>query len=242
MGYGLWYGGYKFSAGRKIWGIGVASGAQTGMLRYPAPTGFGESRVWEKLGTGAWDDPDECVNSCGAGGPLEPSVVYDPVTGEYLMWYAAWGKSAGLQPTCATPEWGYRIGLLTSTDGVTWAPKTESGAPVFEPRIGKWDCAVVSHVNVVRDPVCGYHLFYAGATSAGGPTSIGHAWTPDGLTYYRTEEPVVDPPTGFDRAGGPSAYINSEGKPALYYMAGNGNFTNAQIRHASFATCSPTPE
>ncbi len=156
------------------------------------------------------------------GGLLEPSVVWEEDAKRYRMWYAAVGTLADV-PT-------YRIGTATSPDGLTWTKHPE---PVLVPgAVGAWDAYVVSHVNVVRDPCRGYHVFYHGygaaedARCAGGtctgytPGSIGYAFGEDGITFERASTPLVTPKAGAWDAffvGGPSALFRGTDIELFYF-------------------------
>lgn len=123
------------------------------------------------------------------GGLQEPSVVWDPITGQLRLWYEA--NTMALLPGSAQRQWMQWIGTATSTDGINWSK--HPGNPVFRPSTAStdaWDSGTVGHTNVTRDPVTGeFNLFYV---SGGYAVSIGHARSSDGVNWERNpQNPVV---------------------------------------------------
>jgi hypothetical protein len=223
--YRMYYTGHRPPEGSNAYAIGLAT--STDGLR------------WQRWGTGpvfdavnSWERPT-CKNpadplSCRDGGPLEPSVIYDAKEQRYKMWYAAVGTKGFLS---------FRIGYATSPDGFAW---TRRPNPVLDtgPK-GGWDEVWVSQVNVVADPVRGYHLFYFGTAVAEycdncemQRGSIGHAYSTDGVTWTRnTSNPLLSPRAGqWDRwaVGGPSASFDGNAL-RLWYFGNEGSGLKTQI-------------
>jgi len=182
-----------------------------------------------------------------AGGLQEPSVIWDEAEGLFKMWYAA--KFYDAFAAFGRDYVGFRIGYATSKDGIRW---TKHPQPVFEPTDtrGTFDPVTVSHTDVIKDPQFGYHLFYAGG---GAIDSLGHAFSPDGLTWLRDPaNPIVPGQTTpieeqtfltqgkFDQAvGGPSALLK-DGDIDLYYMRsapGKRNFSSGNTVALLSAPC-----
>ena len=159
--------------------------------------------------------------------------------GLYRMWYVGLGEPAGSFRT-------YRIGHATSADGETWQ---RSATPVFALGArGAWDEMWTSHVNVVADAKAGFHMFYFGSKlsdySEGVEIqrgSIGHAYSPDGLTWTRNPaNPILSPRPGGPDAwsvGGPSA-LSEAGKLRVWYFASPTGGLPSQVVLAE-AACGP---
>ena len=200
---------------------------------------------WKRHGTqsvmlaeNAWEKPT-CVDasnpaSCSNGGVLEPTVIYDVKDKIYKMWYAGLGAVGDVS--------SFRIGYATSPDGIAWKRRAE---PVFVGGgSGAWDESWVSHVNVIPDPVLGYHMFYFGGSgyTEGGEMqkgSIGHAYSVDGITWKRDpQNPILKPTSGFEAwaVGGPHAIFRN-GSFELFYF-GNKDATVASDINFATAKCS----
>lgn len=100
------------------------------------------------------------------GSVLSPSLVALP-DGGWRMYYEGKDDDTG------------RIGLATSSDGVTW---TREGERLERGAAGAWDDAWVAAPTVVFDGAS-WHLWYAGGD--GDYTRIGYATSADGLTWVR---------------------------------------------------------
>jgi predicted GH43/DUF377 family glycosyl hydrolase len=186
--YLLYYTGTLPPEGSNSWAIGLAR-SEDGLTW----TKVGDKPILE--GRGEWEGPffegsDE--NRQQIGDVLEPSILFDDEQNLYRMWYSAMGFKAS--------RLAFRVGYATSPDGLAWE---RLAGPVLEPdRAGAWDSAAVSHVNVVHAPRSGYHLFYFGASeenyqyaeqngAAMIPGSIGHAFSPDGISWEKDANPVL---------------------------------------------------
>lgn len=198
---------------------------------------------WKRYGTqpvlkaeNAWEMPT-CADpanpaTCSSGGVLEPTVIYDSKDKIYKMWYAGLGTVDGIT--------SFRIGYATSPDGLAWKRRSE---PVL---VGggseAWDQIWVSHVNVIPDPVEGYHMFYFGSSATDyvegaemQKGSIGHAYSIDGITWQRDpKNPILKPTSGFEASavGGPHAIFRN-GSFELFYF---GNKDATILSEINFAT------
>lgn len=168
-----------------------------------------------------WEQPFD-AGGFEVGGVLEPTVLLED--GRYRMWYTAFGHE-GDEPAYA------RIGHAESDDGLVW---TKSETPVFRGANVEFDVLGVSHTNVVKDPIDGYHLFYVGI-AANEDLRLGHAWSPDGLDWQpNPANPILSGVPGEWDArlvGGPSALI-IDGTLRLYYMGTTVPDFSAPVRFA----------
>ncbi len=104
------------------------------------------------------------------------SVIYHDST--YHMWY--WGGNMEIG--------NYLIGHAISPDGITWTKDTNN--PVLDPGPeGSWDSTGVSDPTVIfNDSI--FHMWYTGH---GIDDRIGHATSPDGITWTKdTNNPVLE--------------------------------------------------
>lgn len=115
---------------------------------------------------GSWDDAG--IFSC--------SVHFDGTT--YEMWYAGSDGSR------------YRIGYATSANGISWT-KADSVNPVLDVGpAGTWDSADIRYPWVLFEGTA-YQMWYGGRR--GSIWRIGHATSPDGLSWTKNEDnPVLD--------------------------------------------------
>ncbi|MCF6170182.1 MAG: T9SS type A sorting domain-containing protein [Bacteroidales bacterium] len=130
-----------------------------------------------------------------AVGVKEPSVIYDSTDSLFKMWY-----------NVTTYTKITRVGYATSPDGKNWTKYPDN--PVFLPlteKIGEEWPGEVNHVNVVQDPVYGYHLFYANHFA------IFQAYSTDGIDW--TREPGYYPQVMYEYD---SAYQPCEGCPWIF--------------------------
>ena len=149
-----------------------------------ATTGCGGDRpgtpaiqpVWKK-------DPGNPVLFRGLAGSWDAFEVATPCVleagdGAFVMWYTGRGAARS------------RIGLATSSDGVTWVKY--AGSPVLGPGpTGTWDALDVADPCVLHDGA-GYRMYYAGQGVGSG--GIGLATSTDGFHWSRSESnPVLTP-------------------------------------------------
>ena len=217
--YFLFYSGDVPPRGSHSWSIGLATSD--------------DGITWTKVGTTpvmdgrqGWEGPffeGSGRRKRRVGGVCEPSVLYNAELGQFQMWYSALGSK--------NEKIAFRMGYATSTDGITWDARPE---PVFEPDVdGSWDDSVISHLSVVFDPPTGYHLFYFGGSAKGYqmaekngaamvPGAIGHAFSPDGISWQRDANPVLNVEPGTWEAwmvGGPTALVENDQVKLWYFGA-----------------------
>lgn len=128
--------------------------------------------VLSRGGGGTWDETRV----------MSPTVVKDGPS-DYKMWYA--GRSAAAV---------FAVGYATSSDGVSWTkhgsnPVLTVGSPA------EWDGQIVREPSVLN--VGGtYHMWYSG-TAKWPFFRIGHATSPDGVTWTKDAgNPVLTPTAG----------------------------------------------
>lgn len=208
--YRMYYSGNQPPSGSFTFSIGLATSD--------------DGVTWKRYGNGPvfesknnWEKPT-CENGrCVNGGVLEPSVIYDADEKLYKMWYAGFGTKNEIL--------AFRIGYATSKDGISWTRRAE---PVLDRGgSGAWDEILVSHVNVIEDPVEGYHMFYFGQKASDYKDgveiqrgSIGHAYSSDGISWVRDgKNPVIKYGSDWGKwsVGGPSA-IYRDGKLQVFYF------------------------
>lgn len=156
--------------------------------------------VWKKSGSpsdvidlvltgtpGAWDEP-----------VVETASVIRTPSGEYRMYYT------GNRPPEGSNH--YAIGLATSVDGINW--KKYGNGPIFEPE-NEWELPTCTNRNDKRSCSNGgvlepsvlydsaeklYKMWYASVGTKDGILTfrIGYATSPDGITWKRMPEPVLD--------------------------------------------------
>ena len=114
---------------------------------------------------------------------LRPWVIYDGTS--FTMWYG--GEDA---------NGADRIGMATSSDGMTWTKY--SGNPVLDlGAAGGWDGDSVTDASVIKENGQ-YKMWYTGqqygATPADDVYKIGYATSPDGIHWTRhSGNPVLTP-------------------------------------------------
>jgi DNA-binding beta-propeller fold protein YncE/predicted GH43/DUF377 family glycosyl hydrolase len=110
--------------------------------------------------------PEESFDALGVAAP---SLVLSAPDGSQRLYYSGLGDG------------GWRIGMVSSTDGVTWSRQGEAGLVFDRGPAGSWDDASVSDPTVIWDGM--YRMWYLG--SDGEQTRIGYAQSDDGLTWQR---------------------------------------------------------
>ncbi|MBP7687344.1 MAG: hypothetical protein KA765_05535 [Thermoflexales bacterium] len=166
------------------------------------------------------------VLAVGPSGSWDQSLVYDPAVLKddtlYKMWYSGSNGTSN------------RIGYATSPDGLTW---TKYGSnPVLAPTLA-WEGSRVFGPTVISDTGL-YKMWYA--ASDGTTTRIGYATSPDGITWTKQGNPVLDVgPTGAGYDTWDDAYVSRpsvikiDGTYHLWYT-GNDGLTD-RIGHATSA-------
>jgi predicted GH43/DUF377 family glycosyl hydrolase len=111
-----------------------------------------------------------------AAGIIAGDVISD--SGVYKMWYTGLDNSGV-----------FRVGYATSPDGVAWTKHT--GNPVLDVgTAGSWEDEDVVRPTIIKEGST-YHMWYRGYD--GVTSRIGHATSPDGLTWTRdAANPVLD--------------------------------------------------
>jgi hypothetical protein len=137
------------------------------------------SPALEASAAGSWDAADM----------FGPTVLFDPATGQFQMWYVGRNNPEG--------SYNYGFGYATSPDGVTFTraqstPVVTSGAP------GAWDEERIDGVEVVRDGET-YRMFYSGTVRQPGLIrQIGCATSANGSEWQPCpSNPVLWPDMGY---------------------------------------------
>ena len=101
-----------------------------------------------------------------------PALVLDAADGVQRLYYSGLG------------EGGWKIGMLSSTDGLTWTRAGEGGLVFDRGPAGSWDDFSVQSPTVLWDEGLGlFRMWYVG--SDGGLTRVGYATSADGLAWQR---------------------------------------------------------
>lgn len=177
------------------------------------PTGEDWFLYWTGCG------PDGCRNGVAVSedglnytkiGPIMPSptrcptVIYDPDTGIFHMWYN-WGS--------------YEVGYATSTDGVNFTPYNpvnpgQWGYIVYRATPGTYDQGGVSHMDVIYHDGQ-YWMYYLGMpTSSYAGLVVGLATSPDGINWTQYPEPMLTPSETWSFWGGDTTAVQSLYRPA----------------------------
>lgn len=171
-------------------GWSLAAGGEPLVARYDVASSglaFGDTEWPLPMGHLSWvPDADPVFEATGdsweAGGVLHATVLRDPDTGEWLLYYTAF---------YAPPNYGYRmIGLATSSDGRAWS--RAPGNPVLS--IDYSDDVDGVHVHmpdVLVAPSGVWHMTYAcyqnnvGNRLCHATSADGRSWTPQGVMLDR---------------------------------------------------------
>lgn len=151
---------------------------------------IGQARSMDAEGT-QWARPSQPIYRPTAGG-WDESFLTSPGAllgsdGVWRLYYV--GASVN------TDALG-RVGVLTSTDGVSWTPRASF---VFEGRAGKWDANVLDpHVQFLGGRYVMWYSALAGQYDMPDtPIHVGVAVSEDGYTWQRLqEEPIISPQAG----------------------------------------------
>ncbi len=158
-------------------------------------------------GTMAWD----------SGAVATPAVVKSG--SGFIMYFSGTNGSGG---------YGYSTGRATSPDGINWTEYP--GNPVLVAQ-GGWEGNRV-HPGWFSIGSSGYDLYYSGGT-VGTPVQIGHATSPDGLTW--TEDPAnpilrPDGPGSWDQWAVAHPYLITVGTQTRMYFTGYNDSSNLLLR------------
>lgn len=136
--------------------------------------------------------PIALVHNPGGSPTLDDASVFN---NRYVMYYN--GTTGGQE------SWG----LAYSADGLLWKGYNGGAAPVLPPGgTGQWDATHAANGSAVRNLNGTWDLWYGGGDGAS-TQGIGHATSPDGITWTRDPaNPLLDlgcpsPPSGRGCAG-----------------------------------------
>ena len=105
-------------------------------------------------------------------GVTAPSLVLDASDGVHRLYYSGQGET------------GFEIGMLSSSDGLTWTREGQDGLVFERGPAGSWDDFSVQDPTVIWDEAQGLFLmWYVG--SDGGQTRVGYASSSDGVNWQR---------------------------------------------------------
>jgi predicted GH43/DUF377 family glycosyl hydrolase len=126
----------------------------------------------------------------------------------YRMWYSGGNEIAAES-----------IGYADSPDGVNWF-KPVPGPVLIKGALDEWDGAGVANPSVLATGG-GFQMWYAGLNVAG-QWAIGHATSPDGLTWQKHDGNPVLHPDSLDQAalGFPSVVQDGAGGYKMWYSGG----------------------
>ncbi len=124
------------------------------------------------------------------------------------------------------------VAALLATGGAhgqtTWTK--DEGNPVLAPGApGEWDQGGVVSGAVLFDGTT-YHLWYAGVRTQWPDVDVGHATSPDGITWTKHPEPVLRTGTGWDGTTVDNPFVAFDGSVYRMWYTGFGNVV--RIGHA----------
>jgi predicted GH43/DUF377 family glycosyl hydrolase len=220
--YYLYYAGRTSSAGAYKIGFAYSDDGVT-WLKNEKPL-LEPMYAWEKQ----FEMPKDVRDGTGtlkagelSGGMLEPTILYDDKEKLFKMWYS----TLGLEDGESYETWGGRVGYATSEDGLSWKRQEK---PVFLTSESGWDSSWVSHTHVIKDPIKGYHLFYAGSNED--IYGIGHAYSEDGKLWKRNpNNPLLKNDKGSWHSkivGGPSVLIKDGNFELWFFGSKKDNFAH----------------
>jgi hypothetical protein len=131
---------------------------------------------------------------------------------------------------------GYSIGRATSPDGINWTEY--SGNPVMVPQ-ASWEGNRI-HPGWFSVGVTGYDLYYDSG-SPGAVPQIGHATSPDGVTWTRdAANPVLTPGAAgaWDAGAVAEPFLATVGSEVRMYFTGYSDLSNTLLQ-IGYATWTP---
>ncbi|HTR50170.1 MAG TPA: hypothetical protein VMJ10_05640 [Kofleriaceae bacterium] len=156
------------------------------------------------------DDPVIAFRAWGGAVWNDPWVIKDGAT--YRMWLSNGAGSVGVS-----------IYEATSSDGASWTLTSAVGSPELAPGPSAFDQVSVETPSVVKLGAT-YHMFWT-AVPDSDPThyTVGHATSPDGVTWVKDAQPAIDRPSDPTQYGGlgvaePAAVV-FDNTIYLYYAA-----------------------
>jgi predicted GH43/DUF377 family glycosyl hydrolase len=135
-------------------------------------------------------------------------------------------------------NYDYSMGRATSTDGVNWTEY--AGNPVMTYQTSTWEQTRV-HPNWFSIGTSGYDLYYTGG-APGGVGGVGHATSPDGITWTKDPaNPVLTAgtPGTWDGSSVAAPYLATVGGELRMYYSGY-NTTSTSVLQIGYAVWSPT--
>ena len=159
---------------------------------------------------------DHPVFSYGATGEWDGGTVWNPTIikdGDTLrMWYTGYPGSVW-EPTHG------KIGYAWSLDGIAW--NRFAGNPVLSGDVS-WESGDLFSCAVLKDSNM-YKMWYSG----GSITTIGYATSPDGISWTKHPDPVLQrdpsPNWGYSILA-PHAVLKQDGVYRMWYWAGKSGF------------------
>jgi predicted GH43/DUF377 family glycosyl hydrolase len=146
-------------------------------------------------------DPDNPVLDLGPEGSWDDSRIHGPsvllINSQFHMWYSGDPFPSGTYAST-------RIGHATSPDGTTWTKYPNNPIMDHGPN-GSFDDTWISAPFVLYNG-SEYHMWYTGDGGQGTYTQMGHATSPDGISWTRDpHNPVLSCTNSagwdYDRAG-----------------------------------------
>ena len=151
---------------------------------------------------------------------MPQAVIFE--NDQYCLWYKGW--KSGI----------VGFGYATSRDGVHW--KKYEGNPLeFKCEGVSWDTVIYSFDILKKDSL--YYMWYTGRSKKDNTGWIGFAWSADGLSWTKHQEPVLKPSKDdeWDAWGLDGAQVLFDG--VRYHMWYNGNAAGIPvIGRAGYAT------
>jgi predicted GH43/DUF377 family glycosyl hydrolase len=125
----------------------------------------------------------------------------------------------------------FQIGHATSPDGVTWTKDTNNPVLSMGPS-GTWDDTWIAGGSVVYDGN-EYHMWYNGHSTGAGGLRLGHAISPDAITWTKdTNNPVLIPSGKWDSPRVEMPSVVFDGMNYHMWYAG-GEYFSWQIGYAT---------
>lgn len=162
------------------------------------------------LDTGSQGDWDQ-------NNAFSPVVIYDG--SKYKMWYAG------------SNDTNVRIGMATSSDGISWTKHSENPV-LYDGGAGAWDDASIMTRAVIFDGE-NYKMWYSG-DNGNLETQIGYAVSPDGVNWIKySGNPVMSQTPGtWDSFSVRVPFVIYDGTEYKMWYDGSNKFT----RHIGYAS------
>lgn len=186
----------------KMWWEAVQQDAPGGQTNYVAYATSANGIDWTKYGSNPVMVPSLTWENLEVA---PTSIVWDPVAAHYKLYFHGGNNSPGIR----------KIGLATSTDGITWTK--DAGNPILGPGAsGAFDDLWIADCKVVRLAANDWVMLYRGI-NASNVTGIGRATSTDGVTWTKdgTTARIAASGSGWRQVGvaGPTApMIDASGR------------------------------